>query len=87
MNGNGVPVGGVPLLGQQHQQAAAMAQQLFLGMYVPLLPKLAIYRLAHGYSNEDGMEEAADPQRIAAEATAIVAAGMEQLGFKTERRA
>ena len=80
MNGQ-VPLGGVPLLGQQHAQAAAVAQQLFFGMYVPLLPQLAVYRMAHGYAVEGGLTEEATPRRIAAEAKSIVDAAMEPLGF------
>lgn len=73
--------GQVPLLGQQQAQAAQVAQQLFLCMYVPLLPQLAVYRMAHGYDMGSGIREDATPRRIAEEAKSIVEAGLEQLEF------
>ncbi|HUW30975.1 MAG TPA: hypothetical protein VM223_05130 [Planctomycetota bacterium] len=81
MNGNSSPLGAVPILGAQQAQALAVSQQLFLGMYVPLIPQLTVYRASHGYEAEGGLTEKATPERVAEEAYHYVDAAMRRLGF------
>jgi hypothetical protein len=82
MIGKGMPPpGAVPLLGAQQEQRAAVSQQLFLGMFVPLIPHLTVYRAAHGYEVEGGLTEPATPDRVAQEAWDYVDAAMKKLGF------
>jgi len=77
----GMPAGAVPLLGQQQAQAQAGAQQIFLAMYIPLIPHLTVFRAAHGYAVEGGLTEDATPDRVAEEAADYVDAAMKRLGF------
>jgi hypothetical protein len=85
VNGH-VPGPQVPIIGQQQAQMAAAAQQLFLGMYVPLIPHLVVFRCAHGYEVEGGITEPATPDRVAAEAASYCQAAMKCLGFAVEKR-
>lgn len=87
MNGTpgAIPMGAVPLLGQQQANIAQVYQQLFLGMFVPMVPQLAVFRASHGYAVEGGLTEAATPKRVAEEAASYCEAAMERLGFTRTR--
>jgi len=85
MNNQQIPLGAIPIIGQQDDRAQAAAHSLFYSMYAPLFPQLAIYRIAHGYQVEGGLTEDATPERIVAEAVTMVQAAMEPLGFKMRK--
>ena len=80
-NGN---LGGVPILGQQQEQIAAMAHQISVGMFISLFPQLAVFRAAHGYRVEGGLREESTAERVAEEVAEFVAAGMARMGFRKE---
>ncbi|MCE5269508.1 MAG: hypothetical protein LLG00_16650 [Planctomycetaceae bacterium] len=82
---NGVQ-GHVPLIGQQEAAQQAAASQLFLGLFVPLIPHVTQYRLAHGYVTDGGFDVTdATPERIADEAWQIADAAMRRLGFASKK--
>jgi hypothetical protein len=72
---------------QAAQAAQAMAQQVFLGIYIPLLVQLTTYRAMHGYSDGEaiGLAEPSTPERVAEEAWKQADAAMKRLGFSQTR--
>ncbi len=68
-------------------QAQAQQQQMFLGMYFPLVVQLTQYRVGHGYAVEGGLSEPSSPDRVAEEAWSYADAAMKRLLVPVEKNA
>lgn len=74
------------ILGQHEQQAQAMGSQIFLNLYLALVPMVTQSRLSQGYPDPaTGITEHATPDRITAEAEELTHSAMARIGFKRER--
>lgn len=79
----------VPLIGgnnaPQAQAAQVMGQQVFMGIFMPLVIELTKFRVVNGYPLEDSENEPSSPERVAEEAWSYANAAMKRLGFEQAR--